>query len=155
MVVQFNFWHFSLREESIQRYLAGSKLHLAIRLGEGNWGCDGGQRGRPRDKQEPRKHLPNYDFIDMLTDTPVSHSSWISLNPSKVLPSMLWENDFRQRYFNKWKTYYGLRQLDTSFWVITIAHLHKKNNSLLHEKPMHIHGLLSSALWTSCRCGNA
>ena len=46
-------------------------------------------------------------------------------------------------------------KLDSTFGMIMVAHLHKKNDSLLHEKPMHIHGLLSSALWTSCRCGNA
>ena len=49
----------------------------------------------------------------MLTDTPGSHSSWLSLNFSKVQPSMLCGDDFRSRYFNKWKIEYGFFVL---FW---------------------------------------
>ena len=32
-------------------------------------------------------------------------------------------------------------KLDSTFGMIMIAHLHKKNDSLLHEKPIYIHGL--------------
>ena len=82
------------------------------------WPSDGGRgiedemedRGAGQEINRSQENTYPTMTIDMLTDIPVSHSCWISMNPSKVLPSMLWENDFRQRYFNKWKIYYGLRQ---------------------------------------------